>query len=262
MSDDCMDAGGRATQEQLPRAANNLTSSRGMGIDPKVACRETGALMNLDKILSLQKGDILVRHGKSKDIATALLTHVAMLAQETPRRLPYIFDLTVSLGLSKRVLPCELSVQGGFSDEWSAYRLNDKIIAAKAASIGHVWTCMNDSSKYVDNLGRTSVSGVYSFSSVASTFFGSSSFGPKARRYAEYLCLNCTDMPPAELQSGQWGLFSGAICTYIPISLYQTACRSIALINLYMAIDAKKSLPKDLVNYLNSNQSWQFLGTV
>ena len=27
-----MDAGGRATQEQLPRAANNLTSSRGMGI--------------------------------------------------------------------------------------------------------------------------------------------------------------------------------------------------------------------------------------
>ncbi|OED40881.1 hypothetical protein ACH42_15585 [Endozoicomonas sp. (ex Bugula neritina AB1)] len=30
---DCMDAGGRATQEQLPSAANTLTSSRGMGID-------------------------------------------------------------------------------------------------------------------------------------------------------------------------------------------------------------------------------------
>ncbi|OED46568.1 hypothetical protein ACH42_03810 [Endozoicomonas sp. (ex Bugula neritina AB1)] len=33
VSDDCMDAGGRATQEQLPSAANTPTSSKAMGIE-------------------------------------------------------------------------------------------------------------------------------------------------------------------------------------------------------------------------------------
>ncbi|MET4692504.1 hypothetical protein [Endozoicomonas lisbonensis] len=217
--------------------------------------------MNLDKILSLQKGDILIRHGKNKDIAKAFQTHVAVLAQATPKRLPTIFDLVRSLGLSKRTLPCELSVEGAFTDVWSAYRLNDEVIAAKAASIGHIWVCMHDSGTYAESFGQTSVKGVYSVSSTVSSFLGSSSFGPKAMLYAEYLCSQCADKPPTELQPGASGWFAGTICTYVPIALYQAACRSIALVNAYMAIDARRSLPRNLVNYLNGNPHWQFLGT-
>ncbi|OED48059.1 hypothetical protein ACH42_02710 [Endozoicomonas sp. (ex Bugula neritina AB1)] len=36
VSDDCMDAGGRVTQEQLPSAANTPTSSKALGITFKL----------------------------------------------------------------------------------------------------------------------------------------------------------------------------------------------------------------------------------
>ncbi|MCW7555780.1 hypothetical protein NX722_24770 [Endozoicomonas gorgoniicola] len=218
----------------------------------------TKKMNTLKKIFTLCKGDILVRHGKDQDITKALNFHIAVVAQPalTQNRIPAIFDMVRSLGFSKRLLPCDLTVEKEFNDVWSVFRLNDEMIPAKAASIGHIWVCMNESAKYVHSVGRTSARGTYSVSSTVSSFFGDACFGAKAIHYAKYLCVNCTGQPPAELQSGHSGWFSGAICTYLPIALYQTACRSTALIHNYMAIDARRALPKDLVNYLNGNPNW------
>ena len=218
----------------------------------------TKKMNTLNKIFTLYKGDILVRHGKNQDVTKSLNFHIAIVAQPalTKNRIPTIFDLDSSQGLSKRLLPCDLTAKKEFTDVWSVFRLNDEIIPAKAASIGHIWVCMNESATYVHSVGRTSVRGTYSLSSTVSSFLGSSAFGTKAIRYAEYLCANCTNQPPAELQPGHSRWFSGTICTYLPIALYQTACRSTALIQNYMAIDALRALPRDLVNYMNSNPNW------
>ncbi|UYM18089.1 hypothetical protein [Endozoicomonas euniceicola] len=90
-------------------------------------------------------------------------------------------------------------------------------------------------------------------------FFGSPYFGPKAADYARRLREEHWDTPPDELRQNRAGLFSGVTCTFLPIVLYQTVL-GVAGSEEFMAIDPRKSLPKDLAKYLLNNQHWEFLG--
>jgi len=72
---------------------------------------------------------------------------------------------------------------------------------------------------------------------------------------SDYLHRNCHQSPPDALRPGN-GAFSGAICSYLPIALYQTALGTDGC-EAYMAIDARRSLPQDLVKYFDSNICWR-----
>ncbi|MET4693642.1 hypothetical protein [Endozoicomonas lisbonensis] len=133
-----------------------------------------------------------------------------------------------------------------------------KLLPGQAASLGYVWIFHKD----YQFIGHHKVvnPGSYSRFAIASAFLGSSDFSAEAQAYAHGLWKNNRTEPPAEL-SRTSGLFSGAICTYLPIALYQ-AVMGLSKSFIYMAINARQSVPRDLARYLTINKYWSLVGTV
>ena len=223
-------------------------------------------------ITDLRKGDILIQHGQDKEPTEELITHVAMVAGSSMRddasgryTRPYIFEIKVPTG------HCLNLIYSENKKIWSVYRLiikssiedeedtkMSKLIPDQAASLGYVWIFhkgyrFRSHHKFVNP-------GSYSILSIASSFLGSSDFSADAQAYAHSLWKNNRTQPPAELSRTR-GLFSGAICTYLPIALYQ-AVMGLSKSLIYMAINARQSIPRDLARYLAINKYWSLVGTV
>ncbi|MDD7805915.1 MAG: hypothetical protein PUP46_10250 [Endozoicomonas sp. (ex Botrylloides leachii)] len=203
----------------------------------------------------LEKGDILISCKKNEHARTALISHALLVANNvaTPSGIVIqFFDIT-TLGFCKKYFRQSLL------EKWSvfAYRLSgNKIIAGQAATIGNFW--ISQCPHIIDGWHIVSPN-IYSISSICSSFLGNPCFGPKAIKYVTYLNKTCQYNPPKEFtpRSVQW--FSGVICTFLPIALYQSYL-GVEKSYRYMAIDAKKSLPRDLAIYLHNNPSWKFIG--
>ncbi|GAA4647806.1 hypothetical protein GCM10023116_00680 [Kistimonas scapharcae] len=140
---------------------------------------------------------------------------------------------------------------------WSGYRLDVDSVGTEVSDIAMFWLHNNDRLESLGFMSEASITvpNVYDIPSILTAFFGRSSFGYKARQYADYLYRNCRQSPPDALRPHN-GPFSGAICSYLPIALYQAAL-GIHGSEIYMAIDARRSLPKALVTYFDSNSYWQ-----
>ncbi len=205
---------------------------------------------------ALKKGDIIFQHNRNEDIRRALTTHVAFVIQERLDGRPYIFDIISSLGLTRRVLPLPKN------KVWSVFRQGSSDCSALAALIGNQWLTYNRRESYRHKKDIIHIPGIYSFSSIITAFLGSASYGRQAMKYAEYLYRECRGKPPAELNYRLISLFTGTICAYLPIAIYQ-ATLGMEKTARYMAIDPRKALPKDLAKYLimNTNNAWRFKGT-
>lgn len=223
-------------------------------------------------ITDLRKGDILIQHRQDKEPTEELITHVAMVAETSMQddasgtyNRPYIFEMTVPTG------HCLNLIYSENNKIWSVYRLiikssiedkedtkMSKLLPAQAASLGYVWIFHKD--YHFKSHHKVVNPGSYSVLSIAPSFLGSSEFTAYAQAYAHSLWKNNRTEPPAEL-SRPGSLFSGAICTYLPIALYQ-AVMGLSKSLIYMAINARQSVPRDLARYLTINKYWSLVGTV
>ncbi|MET4692574.1 hypothetical protein [Endozoicomonas lisbonensis] len=204
----------------------------------------------------LEPGDILLMHGVNSDATRELIhSHAAVVAttNEGGAGIPIVFDIIGTYGFQKIPMPRSRQLP------YSVFRLKVRDIGFRVATTGYLW--FGHSEVVTPNPKReaTTIRGVYSRTSLVTAFLGSPNFGPKAAEYARKLCENHRNFPPDELQKSKAGLFSGVTCTYLPIALYQTIL-GVTGSEEFMAIDARKSLPKDLAKYLHSNKHWEFLG--
>ncbi|UYM17220.1 hypothetical protein [Endozoicomonas euniceicola] len=202
---------------------------------------------------NLRKGDVIIM-SKGKSASSGLFNHAAIISQIHKGLRPYILELT-GFGFERSLYMPNTGCD-------YVYRLkcaDGEVTAGKAATAGNIWVTSYPNTKYRGNT-HTLNSGVYNTSSVFTSYFGNSSYGIKAMRYAEYLYENCQCNPPRELNRSA-SFFSGAICTYLPIALYQTVMGGLGCIGK-MEIDARKSLPRDLARYLDNNELWACCGTV
>ncbi|MET4692473.1 hypothetical protein V5J34_000312 [Endozoicomonas sp. NE35] len=202
----------------------------------------------------LEKGDLIFQHVANANLESTFVCHAAVVAQQVVRLKPLIFDIANPAGFCKRPLS---SSPAPF---WSAYRVSDLLLAAKAALIGNYWISNCPRVVYSTKKNRLTSHGAFSILSMATAFAGRSYFGTHSMAYANYLCTQCLTTLPREIHPDNTSLFSGEVCTYLPIALYQAA--SGAEVVKYMALDARKSISRDLVKYLNKNPEWRFLGTL
>ncbi|MCW7551454.1 hypothetical protein NX722_02115 [Endozoicomonas gorgoniicola] len=201
---------------------------------------------------NLRKGDIIIM-SKGESASSGLFTHAAIISQIHKTYRPYILEVT-ALGFERSLYQPHAGCD-------YVYRLKGALneeIAGKAATIGNIWVTCYPDTEYRGHT-HTLNPGVYNTSSILTSFFGDSSYGNKAMDYAEYLHKSCQSSPPRELRRSA-RFFSGAICAYLPIALYQAAMGSVDCIGT-MEIDARKSLPRDLARYLDNNILWVCLGT-
>ncbi|UYM16954.1 hypothetical protein [Endozoicomonas euniceicola] len=220
----------------------------------------------------LRKGDILVLHSQDKEPTEELLAHVAMVAgnswsDDASNRYtrPYIFEMKAPTG------HCLNLVYPTNGKVWSVYRLvitesmedreeteASKLLPDQSASLGYIWIFY----KGYQFKGRHKVvnPGSFSIFSGIAAYMGSSDFSAYAQAYAHSLWKNNRSQPPAELRNTS-RLFSGAICTYLPIALYQ-AVMGLDKSFIYMALNARQCAPRDLTKYLAVNRYWTLVGTV
>ena len=200
----------------------------------------------------LQKGDIIIMSG-GESASSDLFTHAAIITQMQGTFRPFIMDIT-GYAFERRLYTPNICCD-------YVYRLrgsSGEEIAAKAAATGNAWVTSYQDSEY-NSLTHLSNLGIYSHSSILTSYLGRSFYGPKAMAHAEYLYKNCRTCPPRALHRSA-GLFSGAICSYLPIALYQTVLGRDCSVEI-MELDARKSLPRDLARYLDKNLLWICLGT-
>ena len=199
----------------------------------------------------LEPGDVLIEHKRS-GTPSDLITHAAVVAQVLEEgKPPWIFHLTGWGGLALD------QIYKTNSTCWSGYRLNIEGIGETVLNIAMRWLHNNASLENMDYISEAGITvpGVYDTPSLLMAFFGRSSYGYKARQYADYLNRYCWEDPPDTLCPHTGNFFSGAICSYLPIALYQTTLGTDS--EMYMAIDAKRTLPRALVKYFDSNSHWQ-----
>ena len=201
---------------------------------------------------ALEKGDIIIMHDKDSSADTQLVSHVSVVAQQREGLKPFIFDLSEFYGFARIVLPT--------GNPWSVYRVDKIGLGAEAALIGSCWL-VNSSMLNIDTMRDIINSpNIYSNASIITSYLGSSVYGSKTAEYASYLGTQCMIYPPHELRQTA-SAFSGVICSYLPIALYQAALGMANSAN-YMAIDPRKSIPRDLAKYLNNNSHWKLVGTI
>ena len=211
--------------------------------------------MSVD-LFDLRQGDILLMHRAGSDATKELIrSHAAVVAleNEAGAGIPPVFDIVGTYGFQRIPMPRSRQLP------WSVFRLKAKDIGRKVASTGSLWLGNCEVIESQPRREAISSPNVYSRSSLVTVFFGNPCFGPKAAEYARRLREEHWDNPPDELRQSRAGLFSGVTCTFLPIVLYQTVL-GVAGSERFMAIDPRKSLPKDLAKYLLSNQHWEFLG--
>ena len=201
----------------------------------------------------LRKGDIIIMSG-GKSASSSLFSHAAIIAQIHDGTRPYLLEIT-GYGFERHLYCPNANCD-------YVYRLKSfdaEQVAGRAASIGNIWATSYQDTKYENRFDLVNTN-IYSTSSIFTSYFGDSSYGAKAMDYNDYLYTHCQCNPPRELQRSA-KKFSGTICTFLPIALYQTA---LGIVNslAYMKLDARKSLPRDLANYLDKNEFWVCLGTV
>ena len=207
-------------------------------------------------LFDLRQGDILLMHRASSDATKELMySHAAVVAleNEAGTGIPLVFDIIGAYGFQRIPMPRSRQLP------WSVYRLNVGDIGRKVASTGCLWLGNSEVIESQPKREAMSSPNVYSRSSLVTVFFGSPSFGPKAANYVRRLREEHRDSPPDELRQSRAGLFSGVTCTFLPIVLYQ-AVLGVAGSEKFMAIDPRKSLPRDLAKYLLGNQHWEFVG--
>ncbi|MET4693640.1 hypothetical protein [Endozoicomonas lisbonensis] len=245
------------------------------------------------KLTDLKQGDILIQHRHDKDPTKELITHAAIVATHSVTEkeivtdasgarfesktytIPHIFEMKVPTG------HCLNTIYGEKNKIWSVYRLIitssmesreetkiSRLLPYKAASIGYLWVFYKNYKYKADYKADYKVtnSGTYSKFSIVSAFLGSSEFSAYAQAYANSLWKNNRTQPPPDLirMSNQCSCscsFSGEICSYLPIALYQAAM-GLSKAFIYMALNAKQSLPRDLARYLTVNKYWSLVGTV
>ena len=239
------------------------------------------------KLTDLRQGDILIQHRHDKDPTKELITHAAIVAthsviekeiitnasgarfESKTYTLPHIFEMKLPTG------HCMNTIYGEKNKIWSVYRLIIKdsiedadetkiseLLPYKAASIGYIWV-FHKNYKYKSN-SKVTNPGTYSKLSTVSAFLGSSEFSASAQAYANSLWENNRTQPPPDLvriSNKRSFSFSGEICSYLPIALYQAAM-GLSKSFIYMALNAQQSIPRDLARYLTVNKFWSLVGTV
>ena len=209
--------------------------------------------MNID-MAELEKGDIIFQHEANANLESTFVCHVAVVAQQVEGLNPLMFDIANPVGFCKRPLASSPT------PFWSAYRVSDILLAAKAALVGNCWISNSPGVVYTSEKNRLTSHGAFNVLSMVTAFMGRSYFGAHSMAYVNYLCTQCLTTLPREIHPDNAGLFSGETCAYLPIALYQTASGAETV--KYMALDPRKSMPRDLVKYLNKNPEWRFLGTL
>ncbi len=204
----------------------------------------------------LEKGDIMVRYeagGQSHDYLTHAAIFIRHEDKEALKWNPFISDITGD-GFKVRHLG---TTDRKYNRQWSCYRLSlEKTVRVIVAGLTYRWVT---SINCIKRFEEFTVSSVYDRPSIITSFFGRSMYGNQARQYAKYLHENCWSQAPAVLTEGGQHWFSGVICSYLPIALYQTVLGP-SRSEQYMALDCRKTLPRDMVRYFNTNPYWEVLG--
>ena len=223
-------------------------------------------------ITDLRKGDVLIQHRQDKEPTEELITHAAMVAETSMiddasghYNRPYIFEMRGPIGHCLRLLYSENK------KIWSVYRLIikssiededetkiSKLLPYQAASLGYVWI-FHKGYRFKGNY-KVVNPGSYGKLSTVSAYLGSSEFSAFAQSYAYSLWKNNRTQPPFELRNTS-SLFSGVICTFLPIALYQ-ATMGLDKSFIYMALNARHCIPRDLARYLTINKYWTLVGRV
>ena len=207
-------------------------------------------------VFDLEKGDVLIMHSAKADATKDLIhSHAALVAMENEfdAGIPLVFDIIGGYGFQRLPLPRSRQLP------WSVYRLSVRDIGRMAAQTGSFWLGNSEAFRAEPRRQAVSSPNVYSRSSLITSFLGDPGFGPKAEEYVKRLHESHRFNPPDELKQSTAGLFSGVICSFLPIALYQTVL-GVAGSDEFMAIDPKRSVPRDLAKYLHNNKSWEFLG--
>ncbi|WP_330924260.1 hypothetical protein [Candidatus Sororendozoicomonas aggregata] len=206
-------------------------------------------------------GDIVIFHGSQQNPATALFTHTGVIVEANPEiKLLEMVNGTMLLGAlhsSLRYGTVYRVYAGDDAEPDTVQGAED--CAYEVAVTAKYWMLRFDVGISWDEKSFKTLHNPYSLSSIFSSALGSSAFGPKAQEYANYLNVSCQTFPPEELEDYKRGFFSGTICSYIPVALYQAVCGP--LLSAYiMALDARRVLPRSLGWYLGHHTLWQALG--